>query len=98
MKTIDYLYNKHIRAARRASRGLAGLERAKAIYHYFEDETIHPHAWYTYREEMLNRSSDHQFPIDLMKEMAMLTATNEYFDLDSQTNKEGQNLTSKSLL
>ncbi|MHA7586632.1 hypothetical protein ACX15B_09580 [Vibrio harveyi] len=86
MKTIDYFYNKHIRAARKASRGFTGLERAKAIYRYFEDETIHPHALCTYRKEMLNRSSDHQFPIDLMKEMAMLTATNESLDLDSQTN------------
>ncbi|MBS9993454.1 MULTISPECIES: hypothetical protein [Vibrio] len=87
MKTIDHFYNKHIRAARKASRGLTGLERAKAIYRYFEDETIHPHAWYTYQQEMLNRSSDHQFPIDLMKDMVMLTAENDLLDLDNQTNK-----------
>ncbi|MEZ9398851.1 hypothetical protein AB4393_11165 [Vibrio splendidus] len=88
MKNITSFYNKHIRAARVASRKLTRLERAKAIYRYFEDETIHPHAWHTYQQEMFSRSSDHQFPIDLMKKMAMLTADNELLGLGSQSNKE----------
>lgn len=86
MKTIDTYYNKHIRAARATSRGLKGLERAEAIYDYFEGKTLHPHAWYTYQQEMMNRTSDYQFPIDLMQRMALLTAENEWLKLDNQLN------------
>ncbi|MFL7014442.1 hypothetical protein AB6D16_003845 [Vibrio cyclitrophicus] len=84
MKTVDTYYNKHIRAAKTASRRLKGLERAEAIYRYFDNETVHPHARHTYQEEMMNRTSDHQFPIDLMQRMAWLTAENEWLKLDNQ--------------
>jgi len=82
IKSIEYFYNKHIRAARKAAKGLSGLERAKAIYLYFERETQHPHAWYTYNQVMMNCCSDSQLPIDLMKTMASLTATNDWLALD----------------
>ncbi|WP_210499789.1 hypothetical protein [Vibrio crassostreae] len=85
-KDIDFFYRKHIRAARKAAKGLSGLDRAEAIYIYFEYETQHPHARYTYDQEMMNRNSDHQFPIDLMKVMSSLSATNDWLDLDSKTN------------
>ena len=86
MKSIEYFYNKYIRAARKAAKGLTGLERAEVIYRYFDHETEHPHAWYTYQQEMLNRYSDHQFAIDLMQKMAMLTAENDWLELDRQSN------------
>ncbi|MFC1234408.1 hypothetical protein [Vibrio sp. F74] len=86
MKSIEYFYNKYIRAARKAAKGLTGLERAEAIYLYFEYETEHPHAWYTYQQEMLNRYSDYQFPIDLMQQMAMLTAETDWLELDRKSN------------
>lgn len=34
----------------------------------------------------MNRHSDHQFPIDLMKAMSSLSATNDWLDLDSKNN------------
>ncbi|WP_102582644.1 hypothetical protein [Vibrio tasmaniensis] len=85
IKDIDFFYRKHIRAARKVAKGLSGLERGKAIYVYFENETQHPHARYTYDRELINRRSDHQFPIDLMKKMSLLTAENDWFDLDNKT-------------
>ncbi|MHA2938778.1 hypothetical protein ACXJY6_10865 [Vibrio sp. RC27] len=87
MKTIEYFYNKHIHAARKVAKGLTGLDRAEAIYHYFEGNTTHPHAWYTYQQEMLNRRSDHKFPIDLMKKMAISVAENEWLLHNSQNNQ-----------
>ncbi len=77
MSNFEHNYNKHVRRARRAAKGLTGLERAKAIYRYFDSETCHPHAFTTYNQIMLNRVSDHQFPIELMRSLANLTAINE---------------------
>ncbi|MBT0090786.1 hypothetical protein [Vibrio alginolyticus] len=77
MSNFEHNYNKHVRRARRAAKGLTGLDRAKAIYRYFDSETCHPHAFTTYNQMMLNRVSDHQFAIELMRSMADLVATNE---------------------
>lgn len=83
MSNFEHNYNKHIRRARRVAQGLTGLERAKAIYLYFDSESCHPHAFITYNQMMLNRVSDHQFPIDLMRSMAALTATSEMLAKDA---------------
>ena len=77
MSNFEHNYNKHVRRARIAAKGLTGLDRAKAIYRYFDSETCHPHAFTTYNQMMLNRVSDHQFPVELMRFMADLVATNE---------------------
>lgn len=77
MSNFEHNYNKHVRRARRAAKGLTGLERAKAIYQYFDSETCHPHTLFTYNQMMFNRVSDHQFPVELMRSMADLVATNE---------------------
>ena len=76
--SYDRIYNRHIRLARRAAQGTFGYERAKAIWQYFET-TNHPHPRYTFEQAVLNRTSDHQFPIDLMKDMANLCAINEAY-------------------
>lgn len=75
--SIESAYNKHIANARKAAVGLSGMARAQAIYEYFKT-TSHPHAQYTYDQMMMNRTSDNQFPIDLMKAMADLSAKNEF--------------------
>ncbi|WP_264875390.1 hypothetical protein [Vibrio agarivorans] len=75
-------YNKHVRLAREAAKGLTTLARAEAIYFYFSDNTDHPHPRWTYEEMMKNRLSDHQFPIDLLRDMADLTARNEMHAVD----------------
>lgn len=81
---MDYFYNKHIRLARKAAKGLSGLDRAEAIYRYFANETSHPHAKFTYEQMMINRGSDSQFPMELMKKMASLTAENEWLAFDNK--------------
>lgn len=82
--SIKQAYNRHIRKGRKACAGFSGWERAVAICDYF-NEAGHPHAEYTFNEMAMNRSSDHQFAIDLMKELANLLAINEHgttFDSD----------------
>ncbi len=75
-RTYDSEYTRHIKNAREAAAGTNGLERAEKIYDYFRDETNHPHATHTYKQLMINRCSDHQFAIDLMKNMSDLVASN----------------------
>ena len=70
-------FNKHIRAARKAAKGLSGYERAEALRDYFSHDTDHPHADYTFTQMAINRTSEHQFPVDLMGDMAHLCAENE---------------------
>ena len=74
--SIDTAYNRHTRLAREAARGKSGFERAEAIRDYFFT-TDHPHVAYTFDQLAMNRTSDHQFAIDLLQELAGLTATNE---------------------
>ena len=79
MQTLDLeqIYNRYIRAARKAAKGKHGMERAKAIYEYFLNETDHPHAQFTYEQQMANRITQFQFPIALMQTMASLCAEND---------------------
>lgn len=87
MKYTSYetTYNRHIKAARKAVKGLTGLDRAVAICDYFKT-TCHPHPQYTFDNAAMNRTSDHQFAIDIMQTLADLTAKNEvgwtHSDLD----------------
>lgn len=74
--SYETAYNRHIRLARQATKETQGYERAEAIKAYFIN-TCHPHAVYTFDQMSLNRSSDHQFAIDLLKSLADLTAKNE---------------------
>jgi hypothetical protein len=74
--SIETACNRHIKAARNACVGLSGYKRAEAIKAYFA-ENGHPHAQYTFDQMAMNRSSDHQFAIDLIKTMADLCAKNE---------------------
>lgn len=73
---IETLYQKQITKAREASRNLTGYKRAIKICDYFES-VGHPHPNYTFNQLAMNRGSDRQFAIDLMKEMAYLVATNQ---------------------
>ncbi len=75
--TYDKAFNKHIREARKAVKGLRGYERAEAIRDHFAQKTNHPHPGYTFDQAAINRSSDHQLATYLMKEMAWLCAENE---------------------
>ncbi|ORT50220.1 hypothetical protein ST37_09990 [Vibrio sp. qd031] len=75
-KSYDTVYNRHIRLARQAAKGLYGYERAKVIRDYFDDAG-HPHAGWTFNQMAMNRTSDYQFAIDLMKDLANLCALNE---------------------
>lgn len=77
--TYDSEYARHTKNAREAASGTNELERAEKIYEYFRDETDHPHATYTYEQMMMNRYSNHQFAIDLMKSMADLVASNAVY-------------------
>lgn len=74
--SYETAYNRHIRLARKACSELTGRERAEAIRNYFIDAG-HPHSEYTFNQMAMNRRSDHQFAIDLMKDMADLCAKNE---------------------
>jgi hypothetical protein len=82
--SIESAYNKHIANARKAAVGLSGMARAQAIYDYFSESTDHPHARFTYDQLMMNRTSDNQFPIDLMREMADLCAKNAFGSIHSK--------------
>ncbi|WP_019027944.1 hypothetical protein [Colwellia piezophila] len=72
---IETLYEQQIKKARQASRNLTGYERAIKICAYFES-VGHPHPDYTFNQLAMNRYSDRQFAIDLMKNMAYLVAVN----------------------
>lgn len=75
----ETVYNRYLRKAREASKGLAGLERAHAIRDYFKS-VGHPHAQYTYEKVAMEGATDHAFAIQLMKEMASLCAENDMAD------------------
>lgn len=76
---IETNYNRHIKAARLFAKGASGYDRALKIRDYFESVN-HPHPTYTFNYVRLSgeASSDKQFAIQLMKEMAYLVATNEH--------------------
>lgn len=78
MKYTSYktAYNRHIRLACEAARGERGYERAEAIKGYFLT-TAHPHVNYTFDQMAMNRLSDREFAIDLLQELADITAKNE---------------------
>jgi NAD(P)H-nitrite reductase large subunit len=75
-------FNRHIRNAREAARGLTGLERAYAITDYFDKHTIHPHPEFTLDEHLMGHGrqqlSDKMWVYHMMEDMAALTASNEY--------------------
>lgn len=73
--SIEQAYKSHIKKARVACKNLTGWERAESIRDYFLT-TIHPHVEYTFNQLAMNRVSDRQFAIDLMNELADLTAKN----------------------
>ncbi|SOB75364.1 hypothetical protein SAMN04488490_0947 [Marinobacter sp. LV10R510-11A] len=81
MKTETYetVYNRYIRNARKATRGLAGFERAKAIQHYFCYQTNRDRmGWsFPFDQMAMNRSSDYQFAIDVMTHMAHQWTSND---------------------
>ncbi|GAB2997919.1 hypothetical protein [Psychrosphaera aestuarii] len=85
---IDTNYNRHLRKARVYARGLAGYERATKIYKYFEG-CGHPHPRLTFIDVRMNDTegqTDRQFAINLMKEMAYLTAVNDMLRLKKSKN------------
>ena len=76
---IERNYNRHIRKARSFAKGFQGYARAIKIYNYFES-VGHPHPDYTFDEVRMSHwegSSERQFAIELMKQMAHLVAVNE---------------------
>ncbi|WP_411992102.1 hypothetical protein [Agarivorans sp. DSG3-1] len=77
-KSYETVYNHHIQLARKAARGQTGYERARVIWQYFET-TEHPHPSHTFRQMAINRTSDNQFPTDLLQAMAHLCAINEAY-------------------
>lgn len=89
MSKFDIKYekalNKYIREARKAAKGLVGYERAEAIRDYFSRDSDHPHPDYTFTQMAMNRPSDYQFPVDLMRDMAHLCALNEATNEVTQT-------------
>ena len=92
MKTesVETMHNRYIRNARKAAHGETGYERAKAIYHYFEQFTEHPHARYTFEQNAANRFSngmnERQFVVWFMHDMAGLCAINDMLRNDFLNN------------
>lgn len=78
MKYTSYetAFNRYVRKARKAAKGLSGYDRAKAVEAYFLDDETHPHVRYTFNKLYAARSSDRQFAIDLLNTLADLAAKN----------------------
>jgi hypothetical protein len=77
---LETNYERNIRNARKAVKGLSGYDRALKISAYFES-IGHPHADCTFMQVRFNNSegqSDRQFAINLMREMAYLVAVNQH--------------------
>ena len=77
---IETNYERHIRNAHKAVKGLSGYDRALKISVYFES-IGHPHADFTFMQVRSDNSegqSDRQFAVNLMREMAYLVAVNEH--------------------
>lgn len=70
-------FNKCVRESRAAAKGFFGIERAEKIRDYFSEKTDHPHPGHTFTQMQINRTSNHQFPIDLMKDLSNLVAVNK---------------------
>ncbi|WP_335903964.1 hypothetical protein [Shewanella algae] len=81
---IEGNYKRHIIKVREFARRTDGYERALKILEYFKSAG-HPHPDYTFKQIRCNSGSysDKNFPINLMKEMAYLVATNEYLNSSS---------------
>lgn len=80
MKTIKYIsletaYNKFVKEARSACKGLVGYERAVRIKHYFTDNG---HPQYTFDQLLTESQNYRQFAINLLKTMATLCAENDH--------------------
>jgi len=78
MQTLNYetSYNRHILGARKFAKGTTGYERAQKITEYFH-ENDHPHAYVTFEQLAINRTSDAQLARKIIKDMAWLVALNE---------------------